>query len=612
MGSSTQRLVLGLTFLLVTRLWAAAAADTTRSYLWGLIQLGGVRHERGYWRDRLFHRREFHEPVNLIPLELRYGLGFNGGGGTDGKATKSDWIRYEQPVTRYDGGPFTARIGHQLELDILKTNVSYYLFKTSWADMHTGLNFRYSSIFFPEKLPISQWGAVEPSWNVGSRTFAPRLYELGLSHSINLQWFEPWFLTLRYTYGLATGKFYRTGSKQYDATPSGWGTAVSYSLGFRYILDPGMDNRFTVGIELRHTYTKINRISDPSNRTPITRFDLSNYGLFLTLSAFYGGRLTVGDAAKEYYYQRDYVTARSKFSEFIALYPRHANRYRADRYLEECERKIPIQLMQEGQNFDRRNLTEEALQRYLEARSLAQDTALVNALSERIDQIVREQLSQAEELLDQGQTQEAVALVEPLTAVSPMAREALPHFQAGLLLAEGRKALEHGLEYRALELFDQAEQKDPELRVQVNQLRYQVATRLVAQANQVTDFGALQLVIHSLEKARELTGGLGAENERILAALKEKLAAYEELQLQRRIDERMVQARAALAAARGKKLIVGMTVPEVQDLLGEPAEIVHRTTPAGEDTQLWRYPLPDDRNLFLSFREFILFKIEME
>ncbi|NOZ02996.1 MAG: hypothetical protein GXO92_00090 [FCB group bacterium] len=594
---------------------AAGTSDTSKSYLWGLINIrknSGIKYEKGYWTNRLFHRREFHEPVNLIPLELRYGIGFNGGGGKEGKAVRSNWMRYEQPVTGFKGGSFTARIGHQVELDVLKTNISYYLFNSSWADIHTGLNFRYASIFFPATLPTNQWGTVQSSWAVSKRYFAPRLLEMSVSNSANLQWFESWFLSLRYTYGLATAKFYRSPEKVYDQTPRGWGPSVSYSIGIRYILDPGMNNRFAVGLDFKHAYTKINRISDPDNLTPITRFDLSNYGLFLTISAFYGGKKTVGDVAKDYYYHRDYVTAKQKFQEFISLYPQHANRYRAEAFIRECDRKIPLQYMREGMSFDERKLTDKALNRYLQARSLTDDTTLAKALDERIAIIARDRMYRAEELLAEGKAREALSLVEKTVRVSEQARKALPRFRAQAILKEGRTALDNGFVLKALELLDRAEAEDPEVRIETGLLRYQAAIQLVTQANRVTDFDAIELAIQSLEKARELTGGLGTKNDQVLKALKEKLAAYETLETQRRIEKRMERERKAMEFVKRKKLAVGMTIPEVQDLLGEPSEIVRKTTAKGKNSQLWIYQLKNGRTLQLSFLEFILFKIEEE
>ena len=58
--------------------------DTTKSLLFKLFPIEeGMSgdYEKGYVWDRIFRRREFHNPVNFIPMELRYGFGYNAGGG---------------------------------------------------------------------------------------------------------------------------------------------------------------------------------------------------------------------------------------------------------------------------------------------------------------------------------------------------------------------------------------------------------------------------------------------------------------------------------------------------------------------------------------------------
>ena len=99
-------------------------------------------YERGYIFDRIFKRREFHDPINFIPLELRYGFAYNSGGGFLGLGNmRSSWISYEaDDVSSFDGGNLLSRLGHQLDMDILKTNLAYYWFGNSWLDMHSGIN----------------------------------------------------------------------------------------------------------------------------------------------------------------------------------------------------------------------------------------------------------------------------------------------------------------------------------------------------------------------------------------------------------------------------------------------------------------------------------------
>lgn len=590
---------------------ASGSADTTRSYLWGLIQLRPetkITYEPGHWRDRLFYRREFHEPIHFIPLELRYGVGFYGGGGRSGLKMPSQWMQYAEGVSKFDGGKFTERIGHQLELDLLKSNLSEYLLQTSWLDMHTGLNLRYSSLFAPPNLPTSIWGDTNPAWDPGAKKFAPRLLELSLSQSWNLQWFEWWFLNFRYTYGLATAKFYLTGKDQYDATPKGWGPAVSYSAGLRFILDTREANRFTIGLDFKHSYTKINHLSDPGDVTPITQFHLPDYAVVLTISVFYGGKLTVGDLGKVYYYRRDFVTAKEKFEEFITLYPNHANRYRAERYIANCNQKIPFQLYDEGVQFENRKLTAKAIDKYLQAQATA-DTALARLINDRLNHIANLMMEQAEQLLETNQPEEALETVLKVSSFSPEISPEISRFRAQVLLKKGQTALKYKFFDKALTYFNQALDLDPNLRFQVGTLRYQTASQLVRQANEIQNPEDLQLAIQSLEQARQLIGGLGSENERILQELKAKLATLESLRLQEKIAGRMEAVRQRRASVK-RQLQIGMTIPQVQEILGEPENVVHKPDLNGQDAQLWFYTLPNEKQLQLSFLNFLLFKVE--
>ena len=77
----------------------SAAEDSLKTYFWGLIKIypkPKIQYEPGYWKNKLLHPREFHHPISIIPLELRYGISYNGGGGEDGENMKSGWVKYDE------------------------------------------------------------------------------------------------------------------------------------------------------------------------------------------------------------------------------------------------------------------------------------------------------------------------------------------------------------------------------------------------------------------------------------------------------------------------------------------------------------------------------------
>ena len=61
--------------------------------------------------------------------------------------------------------------------------------------------------------------------------------------------------------------------------------------------------------------------------------------------------------------------------------------------------------------------------------------------------------------------------------------------------------------------------------------------------------------------------------------------------------------------ARSDRLEIGLTVPEVEDLLGPPHEKILGNNGKDHDQQLWIYFM-GQRSLQLSFHNFQLFKIE--
>ena len=563
----------------------------------------------GYWKDRLFHRREFHEPVKLVPLEMRYGIGLYGGGGQWLLNPKTNWIQYDESVTKFDGGDISGRIFHAIDLDFLKTNLSHYILKTSWADIVSGLNFRYAGLIYSNSLPISDWGQTNSSWGVGDKQFSPRILSLGLSHSLHLQWFEAWFIQSNYTFGLASSKFYRTQDSVLDADPSGWGTAVSYSIGIRYILDPGLENRFSIGLDFHGGTTKINRISDKNDITPIKGFTLQDFGIRLSLSAFYGGKRTSGDLAKSYFYRGDYISSREKFAAFIKEYPHHANRYKAEEFLEVCNVKIPEQLFIEGKQFEERKLWNKAVQRFERAKLLTNDINLKKTADHHLNRIARIQLNKAEKLLEEELTQEAYKIVLETSRFSAEAKDEVNRFHAEALLFKAQKALENGLIYKSLDFINQALEIYPDFAAKSSALRYRAAGLLIADANTVTSAEDITFAIYSLENAKKITGNLGEKNEELLKELHERLALIDEGEIRKLILKKTNIERGKLDAKIKGRIDIGMTIPQIQDRLGEPHQIKHET-PQGEDIQLWLYHLENGNDLYLSFRDFILFKID--
>ena len=584
-----------------------------KTLFWGLIKIDKEdEYEEGYWFDKWFRSREFSAPVTYMPVEIRYGLGLNGkiSGSTSSPSVDDmdNWIWYDSEVSPLSQEAKNI-VGTSIDIDFGMVNIPNIIMNTSWMNFLTGINYRSSSILVPKNIPGDWKEGTSISEN--KIQFKPELKEYLITNTIQWQPFNPWYINFRYGYGLAFSKFYFDKDiETINSVPSGSGTSMALGLGLRYIIDPGKSNRFSIGIDIRHSYTKINNITDPDNITPVKRFDLANYGIYFTLSTFYGGKKTIGDDAKKIYYKKDYLTSKNKFIEFLKHYPNHSNRYRAMKYISECNKKIPYQIMEEGLLFDDMGESEKALDKYIKARSrvVIDDTLIVEALNFRIDEIARKWMNSAELLLDNSLYKEALSLVKKVAKFSDLGDKELNKFRSFVILGEGKKLQSILILGKAMEKYSKALELNIDLEPQIIALQYLAGIQLIEIADQVDEFDEIILAIQSLEQAKGISSGIGTNNEKLLKDLKNKLKKLDNYKTGMIIDHKMSEARYLQAIARSPRLTIGMTLPLIEDLLGAPHEKIISEKNAKEE-QLWIYYL-NEKQLQLSFKDFILFKIE--
>ena len=606
-----------LFLLLLSGLWGQIEDEKKpKTFLFGLIKFDTESaYEKGAWLDKWLHGREFAAPVNLIPVEIHYGIGFNGktsGSAAnldkDSAADDPDKIKYDEDVDPISQ-KFNNLWGSSMEVDVGLINIPYYLLGTSWMNVMTGLTYRTSKTFYGAEVPYEEWAKTKINWG-DTVYFSPKMEEYMLTTHFQYQPFNNWFMNFRYSYGLASAVFYTPDHEEWDETLTGSGTSAAMGAGIRFILDPGKENRFTVGLDFRYSYTKIHTILDPADITPINRFDLSNYGLYVTLSAFYGGKKTIGDKAKKLYYRKDYIHARDKFKQFLSDYPAHANRHRAEKYIADCDYKIPYTIMDEGVVLDKKSKTQKALDRYIYAKSLVKnDTLILETLNRRIDQIALLWMFEAEKMLNESRYDEAYSLVKHVAEFSIHGKKELRRFKSWVVLGEGKKYQTAGFIGKAMEKYANALEMNPDLIYEVKSLQYRAGIQMARLAKEADEFEEIQLAIHSLEFARELSGGIGKRNEQLLMDLNNKLKSLSDYKTRVLIDHKMNLARGKQARARTEKLKVGQTIPQVQELLGEPHEKIIGSHGTNPEEQLWIY-FVDQKSLHLSFHHFQLFKIE--
>ena len=605
-------------FISLCSLPAQIEEEKNRTYFFGLIKFDSESsYEDGYWLNKWFFSREFASPINIVPIELRYGFGVTGKSkgsianfGANSFKDDPGKIRYEEDVSPISQG-INNLWGRSLEIDVGLINIPNYVVGTSWINILTGLSYRNSSLIFPAEIPGEEWGSINGDWN-RKAYFSPKLNEYLITTHFQYQPFNNWYLNFRYGYGIASALFYSPDRTEqvWDESLTGSGSSALGAVGLRFVLDTGLDNRFTIGFDIRHSYTKIHRINDPNQITPITRFDISNYGIYVSLSAFYGGEKTIGDIAKKDYYRKDYSKALVKFEKFVKKFPSHSNYHRVQEYIADCEYKIPYKLMKEGLILENAGKIKKALVMYQTAKSKVKNDTIVNKMIDgRIEQIALLWMIKAEGMLNEENYITAYNTVKTVSNFSIQGQKEIRRFKSWVVLGEGKNYQKLGFLGKAMEKYAEALDLNNDLIYEIRSLQYKAGIDMAKLADGADEFEEVQLAIYSLDKARELAGGIGAKNEKLLLDLKKKLKKLDDYKTRVLIERRMDNGRLELMKARSDKLSLGLTLPQVEDLLGQPHEKILGNGGKDHDKQLWIYFI-GQKSLQLSFLNFQLFKIE--
>ena len=556
---------------------------------------------------------EFRHPIVSIPAEGRYGLGFYGWKSYNPYNFDPNLITYADTTHDiFQNIALSGRLGSNMEFDAVQTNLSYLFFKKSYYDIFAGVGVRRAAVFnipsidFSESTILSGPPSVPTSWGV-TKTFTPTFMEVNLSTTMIMQWRPKWFVQLRYGYGLGRVQFYRSDSLEDE--PSGTGATSMYGVGIKFIRESDTAARYAWGFELRHYFAKVDNISDPQEVTPITGMQLPQVGIYFSFGAFYGGGKTIGDEAKKYYLDSDYVTAKRKFNQFIDQHPQHARIRRAEKLIEICNLRIPEQLYSEGKRLEARDMLVEALDKYIEAERTAVEP-FKKKLQMKIETIAGFYIEIADSLFSLGRDDDALSYARRAAVISLKGEEFLRKLEAQITIQHGKDLASRGVYSLALEKYSKALTMAPELRDEIRGLELRSAVGMLEDVNLVQDEAGLRLAVLSLNRAQEILGKKDEEFENIRSQLEAQLLSLDKLRVDQLKESYANEARVNLAWRRMPKVEIGMLVSEVSEILGEPAEIIEKVDEKDLNYQLWIYRFPERGEAYFSFEDYMLFKIE--
>ena len=538
--------------------------------------------------ELIFRPLEFREPIISIPAEGKFGLGFYGFGGIDKKINLNDGFE-----------PIQANniLSSFYDFEFAQTNLSYLFFKKSYTDILTGIGFRrFSPIFTKPKLPES-WGV--------DRKFSPNILEINIVTSYIVMWQPSWFFQFKYSYGTNFTRFYQ--NKSMDLNPYSIGLTSSYSLGIKRISETMSNARYAWGIELRHSYNKLRTIKYNSDFSPIKSMRIPNYGLFFTLSAFYGGNKTSGDEAKKLFLKKDYVEAKNKMNQFLNQYPNHAKSLRAKKLLKKINEKIPGQLFIEGNQLKINMKIDRASDKYLEAMVNANDI-LKPKIANELEKISDIYILNEKKLFNQRLYDKALEEIKKSAAISENGVLEKNKLEAEIIMKQGDELELVGLHIQAIKKYNKVPKLDRSLTNKAYEATVNSTVNMLNDVNQAKDIPTLRLALQSLKNAELFFKPADFKYKDYIKIIENQLSYQDSIEVNQEIKYSTMQSRKIIDERNRKKISIGMILPEVEAIMGKPTKIIN-STKKNKNYQMWIYETKKLKKTFY-FEEYILFKIE--
>ena len=578
---------------------------------------GQVQHWKP-WKIRAFWERqlnplEFRLPVSFVPFDVKAGLAMYGGPdmiaglpfsllGRDFSVASLDSTESEVSTI---GNPF-RRLLLIYDLDFLQLNLRSRLLPISSLDILAGLAIRTHQIPFAPAVP-SHW----PSDGTDYR-FAPVFHTGLVTLTFGYQRSERLYAYLKTSYGYATGSVYRAGLAQRNLR--GTGTAADWALGVKRLPVSSDNPRMALGLELRyHTLDipslEIPTLEDGRKLSPVEGLQYRSLGVFITFGAFFGGRPTAADAAKDDLYRGDYMAARDKLISFIRQYPDHAKVKRARKLLALAEKMAPYQQLDLAQAYQARGELEKALRWYGEAEATT-DTALIGDIAVGQEEVGYIYLQRASDALQQNDLEATSRILRNANLLLPGERVVVNRFEAEVLIRRGHQHRALGNHTAALRSYDDAIRIDPGRKVEVDGYRVRIAEDLLQDAARAADRSAVALAIESLQLSRNLDPGADPELDFMVVDLQNRLAQMSQAQIRSAIEAQMELAREIRNRVPPTRPRIGMLVAALEEAIGPPDQLTQASDPRGVNHQIWEYRGGDFPGQYY-FENYILKRIEL-
>lgn len=559
-----------------------------------------------YW-DLNINPLEFRSPIHLIPYDLKAGLILYGGPDMF-TGFPLGLIRQDDSIVLLDStesamatvAPLYNRFSLVYDLELFKVNLRSRFWPVSVVDVMIGLGLRTNQIPYAPALP-ENWPAAGSAYR-----FAPIFHQGLINVTLNYQWAEDRFAYLQLTRGLGVGSAYR--ANIVDRYLKGRGQVSDIMVGFKLFRNRLGSVRLVMGGELRYQRFDAPRLNDPLKLTPVEGIRMRSLGVFFTLGVALGGEPSTADKAKREFYAGDYMSAAENFRAFLADYPKHTKRRRAERLLDKAEELIPFQQIHLARTAQDEGRYEDALAWYRRAEtrgvSSLEDTIAVGRM-----EIGYVYLKDVDSLLTLGDLENTSQLLNTTRQLLPEEEDLVERYTAEILIQQGHQLRGTGSWNASLRRYDEAMRFDTTRRVEIEGYKVRLAEDLLKEATVAADQLALQLALESLRLSQSLDPRRRSEIDALVTQLERRLDRMIQGEIRRQMERQMQEVRELRQQLPPSRPRLGMLVVPVEDVLGKPDHVTQQTDRFGVNHQLWEYQGGEYPGLYY-FEDYILVRIE--
>lgn len=194
-------------------------------------------------------------------------------------------------------------------------------------------------------------------------------------------------------------------------------------------------------------------------------------------------------------------------------------------------------------------------------------------------------------------------------AISEWGKDAQRKLEGRINLVQGNSLAMSGFYHMALAKYAEALRLNPGLEDKVRKAELEAAVGMVEDVNTARDEASLRVALKSLRQVKEILREPDYRFDEVVMKLERQLTSVEDARVRELMADSMHEARQEIIRRHEPKVTEGMLVSEVQDILGDPHEVVQREGAMDRHYQMWIYNLGDKKKL-LYFENYVLYKIE--